>query len=555
MTFVQTLSVKIKDIPLNSIVSVYYQKDIMDILGTGELKVPYQAGLENSLTPGLEPVEISGGIGTGRLFHGRINKATREGNFFKIELQDYGVRFKKDCSTDYQNERLEDVLTKLIKEINFTPLLKNISQTTLDAKISKTQTTETSANSSNASSATSGTICGSFMPTGVREPSGVSYGTWYNTCWVNYCPLCGVSGKLADNPKNADGGEVSCTACGADYSGVSGWEKMPSPRAQLTCISGPELGTAGTVATGASGSGSSTFTPTTYEDVINSICADNNLYMYIDSNENCVVQEFTGVQNPEYHITKEMVERDTYQVINGVINSTKKVTVTFKNGGKTSLTLPGATNITAEQEQTYDRQDLDQKGAEDYAKKMLYQTLREQDYKFGVNVLTHPEIFPGKWVDLPDITDTSKTVTKYVCGATINIEGNDVLQSSITLKDAPPEPEIGGSSSGSGSLASLQQIGQAGARFAYSHSCSDEGCLESTGSGDCYAMSDWLYDKLCAAGVKAQILWQSGPTNHRWVQIYANGTWTDFPYDQYNFAKNFRVTSTHSGVRVYKNSC
>lgn len=62
---------------------------------------------------------------------------------------------------------------------------------------------------------------------------------WYTTTFVNECPFCKAKGKkskLKYNPKNADGGELTCSVCGADFCGVCGREKRVPSRKRLTKV-------------------------------------------------------------------------------------------------------------------------------------------------------------------------------------------------------------------------------------------------------------------------------------------------------------------------------
>ena len=52
--------------------------------------------------------------------------------------------------------------------------------------------------------------------------------------WKNYCPLCKAKGKLTFNPKGVPEGEITCSACDADYCGTSGKDKANKVRGKLT---------------------------------------------------------------------------------------------------------------------------------------------------------------------------------------------------------------------------------------------------------------------------------------------------------------------------------
>ena len=50
--------------------------------------------------------------------------------------------------------------------------------------------------------------------------------TTYTKTWKDWCPLCKHKDCLnPNNPKHADGGEITCKSCDADYDGVTGQDK------------------------------------------------------------------------------------------------------------------------------------------------------------------------------------------------------------------------------------------------------------------------------------------------------------------------------------------
>ena len=72
-------------------------------------------------------------------------------------------------------------------------------------------------------------IGGYFVPGGMYGgESGYHY-------WENYCPLCHHYGCLEVNPKGTYEGEITCSACDADYDGCTGYDKYDGgARAKLT---------------------------------------------------------------------------------------------------------------------------------------------------------------------------------------------------------------------------------------------------------------------------------------------------------------------------------
>ncbi len=106
------------------------------------------------------------------------------------------------------------------------------------------------------------------------------------------------------------------------------------------------------------------------------------------------------------------------------------------------------------------------------------------------------------------------------------------------------------------SSSSLSAILASGAKYGYSHSASTAAGMMSIGSGDCWAMSAYLYSKLSAAGIKSRIVQYSTAysSKHRSVQLYQNGAWVDVPYSSYGYSTMFKATSSKPGMRVLASS-
>lgn len=82
---------------------------------------------------------------------------------------------------------------------------------------------------------------------------------------------------------------------------------------------------------------------------------------------------------------------------------------------------------------------------------------------------------------------------------------------------------------------SVASIMKSASRFHYSGAASTGAAMERIGAGDCWAMSDWLFTHMRAAGIHARIL--QYPTayssRHRSVQYLTNSGWVDAPYRQF----------------------
>jgi lysozyme family protein len=102
------------------------------------------------------------------------------------------------------------------------------------------------------------------------------------------------------------------------------------------------------------------------------------------------------------------------------------------------------------------------------------------------------------------------------------------------------------------STSSLSEILASGAKYGYSHSASTAAGMIAIGSGDCWAMSDYLYSKLQAAGIESRIVQYSTSysSRHRSVQLYQNGAWVDVPYSSYGYSSMFKATSSKPRLTV-----
>jgi Bacterial Ig-like domain len=98
---------------------------------------------------------------------------------------------------------------------------------------------------------------------------------------------------------------------------------------------------------------------------------------------------------------------------------------------------------------------------------------------------------------------------------------------------------------------SLAAIMQSAAKYGYSHSASTAAAMERLGAGDCWAMSDYLYTKMTAAGIKTRIIQYATAysSRHRSVQYQVNGAWINVPYKQYGVNMMFWNTQS-TGTQI-----
>ncbi|WP_048190911.1 Ig-like domain-containing protein [Methanobacterium sp. SMA-27] len=100
------------------------------------------------------------------------------------------------------------------------------------------------------------------------------------------------------------------------------------------------------------------------------------------------------------------------------------------------------------------------------------------------------------------------------------------------------------------STTSLASIMRAASKFSYSGAASTAEGMIAHGSGDCWAMSDYLYKRMNAAGMKSRILQYSTAysSRHRSVQYFSNGSWQDAPYRTYFSTNMFNNTQSYGTV-------
>ena len=101
--------------------------------------------------------------------------------------------------------------------------------------------------------------------------------------------------------------------------------------------------------------------------------------------------------------------------------------------------------------------------------------------------------------------------------------------------------------SSTGSLASIMK---AASKYRYSGAAHTAEGMIAHGSGDCWAMSDYLYKKMTASGMKARIIQYSTAysSRHRSVQYLSNGAWQNAPYRQYFSTNMFNNTQSYGSV-------
>jgi N-acetylmuramoyl-L-alanine amidase len=159
--------------------------------------------------------------------------------------------------------------------------------------------------------------------------------------------------------------------------------------------------------------------------------------------------------------------------------------------------------------------------------------------------------------DVQSTRTTNKTVEKQLTTRSAARTKNSTVAAKkvSTTKKSTTKTSVSKKTS-STSYSSVSSILASGARYGYSHSASTASAMMACGSGDCWAMSDYLYSKLSAAGIHSRIVQYSTAysSRHRSVQLYQNGAWVDVPYSSYGYSTMFKATASKPGMTVLASS-
>ena len=457
-------------------------------------------------------------------------------------------------------------------------------------------------NTPQAGAATSQTICSSnsVKDTGCKNFSSVPYAGDGPHCFFNQCqsPTCMKTGKLVyPSPMPGCSQQIHCMACQADYCGKTGEELSGKCAYALV----PASGTTASTATNQTGTSSATYWDTLIA-LMQLTTIDVDIYIHLDtvyikmippqSEYNLIIDDTWNVKKDSVTITDPLTEQPNAVIVRyGKNAESKKLAVTKNvgNTGKKALSAGvqvyqpkdggtldvevGKNNSNNQNISVYDPTMFDKYGynpitvtapqyddamsATKYALKQLAVAERNNGMQVDLTIIGTPYIYPHWWCKTI-LSRYGKTVDKvmYLAKTSLKLTAGKTPMSDITLEDYYPDISISTSSGTSGVLntQTMQGIIQSASGWTW---CSDpsEADLEKNGCGDCYAMSDYLYEKLNAAGIPTRILQYyspySGSGTHRTVQVENNGQWEDMP-GYSSLATGFHPLSNKKNCFIYK---
>ena len=251
----------------------------------------------------------------------------------------------------------------------------------------------------------------------------------YTKTWKNYCPLCGRSGKLSDNPKGTAEGELTCDkskgGCDADYDICTGGDKSGKYRAYLqdasgrsntkesvdTSIGGEGGGTTGTTTQTSSGGSAVQIDNQTFYGLIKQMVGATDS-VFITANNMAYLLSYTDLfklrnKYEQYiptikpsHILRDSIIQ--YWTTEGLYNA---VEVTYKEG-----TIRYQHDLLVKQygNHTYycEFKEDDEETAIAKARALLAAHVRDYSLDLQFNCIYNPYITVGSWVKVP------KSVTK-----------------------------------------------------------------------------------------------------------------------------------------------
>lgn len=185
--------------------------------------------------------------------------------------------------------------------------------------------------------------------------------------------------------------------------------------------------------------------------------------------------------------------------------------------------------------QYHDKYDLNAEQAQSFADKTLNKLQRENGFNVDITVIGHPEYFVGRWANT-NLTRYNFKDRLYIKVMNFSLAAGEAPRNDLNLMKWYPLIEPSRESSGSGDMSTLDEIGREEAKFgSVQNVCSRSSCYIRYKTGDCWADSEWLYDKLNNAGIPARIMGNRGGSypRHTWIEINMGSGWQTYPYSKY----------------------
>lgn len=513
----------------NFIAKSSFQKSKDEIMGTWDLTVPYTRDNWNWWAPHTLNILIYAGVfDSKKVFNGKTSEALQNENQIDVKLVDCGWMLKQKYSGDDYSGDIKDVLFSLIKQAGLKPVLRGVKSEKID------RTTVWGSSGSGGSSGSC--VCFTGKPS-----CAYNCGPYVDIrkCWVNKCPFpsCGGEGTLVYNPKGVYEGEITCSKCSADFCVVCGRDKQAPSRARLTPCGGSDTSSDTSEETQVSDSKS-------FEEELKQICDPRDYHIIVNQEGECIIMTPDVPAKADFVVKPWMMKKETFSYNVNLTDgksfegswipvSTEAI-ISYKNGtavvrNPELYAMYGAINVIKESQPKMHRAE-----AENYGRKLLAKSARDSGIEINFTMLLTGEVYPGRWIEVTN-PKTGVPEILWVDTISLTLDPSEVYEMQVKCLYMPKTPEVKG-----GDPASLEEIGIAAGKFKYCSGCQTAKCMEKTGCGDCWAMSDFIYKKCIAAGIPAKIV--EYPTSmsqrHRSVLVNVGKGWEDFPYRKKSFGIN-----------------
>jgi hypothetical protein len=528
---------------------------------------------------------------------GVLGEPEVKGEVITLNIYDNGYMLDVKATVTYSNMKRSAIISAIIKQAGLIPYIKFG-----DVKDDVISYTSASTSGSSATADTAGCVHhqGTHQGGG-PSPNGQSGDiSWENNCYSTTCKGK-TPGTLEWSPKNASYDEWTCSKCSTDYDCMTGKSKTTPPGADgslkpcsgasatsgaATASADPSTSSGDPAVTDSSAADStstSTQSSKSYWDMLMELTqvavADLQVFVWMDT---CYVQAVpkketvtlqcdetknimydtidmkegdTTIQNEvivtygkgnaaKQAIAMEPVLEEIYGPITTPIPTTAGTDTTADSGGDSSLSTytaplsPGkklkVTKIT--------KSNFNEVEAQAYADNTLAKIMRDSKFSIDLSLIGNPEYFICRWIKT---TSPQYNIdnTYYIDKVDHKFDLNNGFITDLTLLEYRPTITTAATTTSTASSTDpkgLDAIMQAEGKFRDVQGvCSAAACLQSTGRGDCWADSYWLFAKLSAAGIKCRIM-KCG--EHRFIQINTTGTWVE-----YDYAKYANPTAPHGG--------
>lgn len=416
------------------------------------------------------------------------------------------------------------------------------------------------------------------------------YKNLYQSTWKNYCtsPSCkkpagslvahATGPTIAGGKKTAPEGELTCTSCGADFDGVTGYEKSGKCAYALQRISGPTIigqhngqTENGTDLGDETGSGTGDVSSTekssflsgemTFEELINQICTATDTLFIVKKTHIHITDIPTLYAQAAYLRSKSpdtvkseninlwQLEDGSYTLDVNQYGFYNTVNVVYNKGTWTE-SYQDLVSVYGEQPITYRHTTMDKYQAQSVAKAYLAAHVRD----FGMTISA--KVLHDGGIDIGDIVTLENPQTMkdyinvqegmlpeflYVKGISVDWEGDQAMYNDLELSFAPSNPDnpevpetSGGSASSTSTDSAVKEVLKLAGKIRYEHGCgADYSCVLRTQTADCYGMSIFIKTELENRGVTAQIRGyrtQQAPEHRSVLYKDDSGKWQRFPY-------------------------